>query len=53
MRLVELGRTVRLFQHEARHLLGVHQLVFRRTEVRLLRNLLALNASLHREGLRL
>ena len=46
MRLVELRRA--LFSHEARHELGIHQLVFRRTEVRLLLDLLA--TCLHREA---
>jgi hypothetical protein len=46
MRLVELRRA--LLGHEAWHELGIHQLVFCRTEVRLLLDLLA--ARLHREA---
>ena len=48
MRLVELGSTVCLFKHEPWNVLGIHQLVFRRTEVRLLLYLLA--AGLHGES---
>ena len=52
MRLVELGRSVCLFKHEPWYMLGIHQLVFCRTKVRLL--LYLLTAGLHREwrGLR-